>query len=355
MGAHVWFPAYLRDHLLPSWRVAGWSPDWFAGFPAGQFYFPLPALLVVARSTSSCRTTSRSSSSPRSGRCCSRPAPTSSAAGSRSAGPGPSCSRSARRCSSSSRASRATPGTPRRDDPVQPADHGRADRQRAGGGVLVHARARVRRSRSSARSRTRCATRRRLWLPAVLLAADGALPHRRRHLRRDRRARRLAVPPPGAHASASRPRSARSARCSPRSGRCRCSRRSATRRTCGTRSSPGTSTTSSRASSGGSSRSRAIGAVIGLVRRDRGVLTIAHASRVAFAVVFRLWPELHAWNLRFLPFWYLGLYLLAAVGVAEIVRGASRSSSRSSGSARRPGSTRTGSSTRSSTAAASGW
>jgi len=48
MGAHVWFPQYLRDHLLPSWRVAGWSPDWFAGFPAGQFYFPLPALLVVA-------------------------------------------------------------------------------------------------------------------------------------------------------------------------------------------------------------------------------------------------------------------------------------------------------------------
>ena len=22
--------------------------------------------------------------------------------------------------------------------------------------------------------------------------------------------------------------------------------------------------------------------------------------------MFRLWPELHAWNLRFLPFWYLG-------------------------------------------------
>ena len=30
----------------------------------------------------------------------------------------------------------------------------------------------------------------------------------------------------------------------------------------------------------------------------------------AFAVVFRLWPELHAWNLRFLPFWYLGVFLL---------------------------------------------
>lgn len=48
MGAHVWFPAYLRDHLLPHGRIAGWAPDWYAGFPAGQFYFPLPALLVVA-------------------------------------------------------------------------------------------------------------------------------------------------------------------------------------------------------------------------------------------------------------------------------------------------------------------
>ncbi len=47
-GAHVWWPAYLRDHLLPHWRLAGWTPDFYAGFPAGQFYFPLPALLIVA-------------------------------------------------------------------------------------------------------------------------------------------------------------------------------------------------------------------------------------------------------------------------------------------------------------------
>ena len=47
-GAHVWYPAYLRDHLLPHWRLAGWAPDFYAGFPAGQFYFPLPALLIVA-------------------------------------------------------------------------------------------------------------------------------------------------------------------------------------------------------------------------------------------------------------------------------------------------------------------
>lgn len=46
-GAHVWLPAYLRDHLLPEGRIAGWAPDWYAGFPAGQFYFPFPALLVV--------------------------------------------------------------------------------------------------------------------------------------------------------------------------------------------------------------------------------------------------------------------------------------------------------------------
>jgi hypothetical protein len=46
LGAHVWWPAYLRDHLLP-WRLSGWSPDFYAGFPAGRFYFPVPALTVV--------------------------------------------------------------------------------------------------------------------------------------------------------------------------------------------------------------------------------------------------------------------------------------------------------------------
>ncbi len=45
-AAHTWWPAYLRDHLLP-FRLAGWSPDFYAGFPAGQFYFPIPALSVV--------------------------------------------------------------------------------------------------------------------------------------------------------------------------------------------------------------------------------------------------------------------------------------------------------------------
>src|SRR5919112_1042165 len=48
MGAHVWGPAYLRDHLLPHGRITGWTPDWYAGFPALHFYFPLPSLLIVA-------------------------------------------------------------------------------------------------------------------------------------------------------------------------------------------------------------------------------------------------------------------------------------------------------------------
>src|SRR5919199_455351 len=47
MGAHVWGPAYMRDHLLPHFRLFGWAPSWYAGFPAFQFYFPLPSLLIV--------------------------------------------------------------------------------------------------------------------------------------------------------------------------------------------------------------------------------------------------------------------------------------------------------------------
>ncbi len=48
MGAHVYIPAYLRDVLLPQGRIMGWSMDWYAGFPVLYFYFPLPALVIVA-------------------------------------------------------------------------------------------------------------------------------------------------------------------------------------------------------------------------------------------------------------------------------------------------------------------
>jgi len=46
-GAHVWGPAYLRDHLLPSFRLNGWTMDWYGGMPAYRFYMVLPALAVV--------------------------------------------------------------------------------------------------------------------------------------------------------------------------------------------------------------------------------------------------------------------------------------------------------------------
>ncbi|HEX6475754.1 MAG TPA: 6-pyruvoyl-tetrahydropterin synthase-related protein [Acidimicrobiales bacterium] len=47
-GAHVAVPAFLRDHLLPHGRLTGWSPDWYGGYPALTFYFPLPSVIVVA-------------------------------------------------------------------------------------------------------------------------------------------------------------------------------------------------------------------------------------------------------------------------------------------------------------------
>lgn len=47
LGAHVWGPAYLRDHLLPSLRLTGWSMDWYSGLPVYRFYMVVPALLVL--------------------------------------------------------------------------------------------------------------------------------------------------------------------------------------------------------------------------------------------------------------------------------------------------------------------
>jgi hypothetical protein len=47
MGAHVLLPAVLRDSVLPSGRLLGWSGDWYAGFPVLYFYFPLPAFAIV--------------------------------------------------------------------------------------------------------------------------------------------------------------------------------------------------------------------------------------------------------------------------------------------------------------------
>jgi len=50
MGAHVWAPEYLRHHLLPHGRLSGWAQDWYDGFPALTFYFPLPYLVIALAS-----------------------------------------------------------------------------------------------------------------------------------------------------------------------------------------------------------------------------------------------------------------------------------------------------------------
>ncbi len=47
MGAHVLLPKVLLEDILPTGRLMGWSMDWYAGFPALYFYFPLPALTTV--------------------------------------------------------------------------------------------------------------------------------------------------------------------------------------------------------------------------------------------------------------------------------------------------------------------
>ena len=51
MGAHVWAFGYLRDVLIPSGRLAGWTPDWYAGFPAFHFYMVIPFVGMVLLNT----------------------------------------------------------------------------------------------------------------------------------------------------------------------------------------------------------------------------------------------------------------------------------------------------------------
>ncbi|MDQ1511735.1 MAG: hypothetical protein QOG50_3579 [Actinomycetota bacterium] len=47
MGAHVWMPWFLEKHWFGQGRLSGWAPDWYAGFPVGMYYFPLPNLMVA--------------------------------------------------------------------------------------------------------------------------------------------------------------------------------------------------------------------------------------------------------------------------------------------------------------------
>ena len=46
-GAHVMLPAFMKSHLLTHGQLTGWDPDWYDGFPVYTFYFPLPGLITV--------------------------------------------------------------------------------------------------------------------------------------------------------------------------------------------------------------------------------------------------------------------------------------------------------------------
>jgi hypothetical protein len=47
MGAHVWMPWFLEHNWFTKFRLSGWAPDWYAGFPVGQYYFPFPSVMVA--------------------------------------------------------------------------------------------------------------------------------------------------------------------------------------------------------------------------------------------------------------------------------------------------------------------
>ncbi|MBI4177579.1 MAG: hypothetical protein HY516_04395 [Candidatus Aenigmarchaeota archaeon] len=49
-GSHNYLFDYMRNYLVPNMKLTGWSPDWYLGFPAFQFYFPLPYAIGAALS-----------------------------------------------------------------------------------------------------------------------------------------------------------------------------------------------------------------------------------------------------------------------------------------------------------------
>ncbi|MBI4014670.1 MAG: hypothetical protein HY365_01815 [Candidatus Aenigmarchaeota archaeon] len=48
MGSHNYLAKYMKEYLLPHFRLSGWSPDWYAGFPMFTFYFPLAYAAMAA-------------------------------------------------------------------------------------------------------------------------------------------------------------------------------------------------------------------------------------------------------------------------------------------------------------------
>lgn len=45
--AHNYLAGYMKDYLLPNGKLYGWSPGWWAGFPMFQYYFFMPYLIAA--------------------------------------------------------------------------------------------------------------------------------------------------------------------------------------------------------------------------------------------------------------------------------------------------------------------
>jgi len=49
-GGHYAMPAFLKSGLLPHFQLTGWDPGWYDGFPLYTYYFVLPDLLAALAS-----------------------------------------------------------------------------------------------------------------------------------------------------------------------------------------------------------------------------------------------------------------------------------------------------------------
>jgi len=49
-GAHFMMPAFLSQNLLPGLHLTGWDPGWYDGYPIYTFYFVLPDALIALAS-----------------------------------------------------------------------------------------------------------------------------------------------------------------------------------------------------------------------------------------------------------------------------------------------------------------
>ena len=324
LGAHVWFPAYLRDHLLPHWRVAGWSNDWFGGFPAGQFYFPLPALVTVVLDVFLPYNVAL--------KLTTAIGPVAIPAAAYAFGRGLKMRRPAPEfCAVASLFFLYFQG-------ISTGANAAADQtaiqfnQRIMGGTLVSALA-GEYSFSMALALALFAlgalgystrTGRRSWLAAVLLAAT-VLSHvvvglfaivgavvivgigfTRRYLRARRvlgRASAIGLVAGLLTAFWSLPLIATF----PYTANMRYTKITAYIDYLIVDEFLWAYVLA------------IVGLALAIAFRDRAALTVAVLGLI-FAGVFRFWPELHAWNLRFLPFWYFCVFLMAAIGAAEIVR-----------------------------------